>query len=103
MSIDCQRLSAIFFIRRYFMLEISRRRFSYILLGIAAMLGILSYSTAAYEWSLGVDSNYWVHEAALIFGVIYEGNIPSWFSALLIFVAASLAALIASQEKRFFW
>lgn len=85
------------------MLNIPRKRFIYILLGIAVLLGILSYATAAYEWSLGVENTYWAHEAALIFGVIYEGNVPSWFSALLLFIAASLAALITTQEKRFHW
>jgi hypothetical protein len=85
------------------MLTINRKRFCLILLAIALFLGILSYTTAAYEWSLGVDNTYWAHEAALIFGVIYEGNIPSWFSALLLFIAASCAALIAVVEKRFYW
>jgi hypothetical protein len=86
-------------------ISISRKRFCIILTTIALILGILSYTTAAYEWSLGVENTFWAHEAALTFGVIYEANIPSWFSAILLFIGAILAALITSvvDKDKFFW
>lgn len=84
-------------------LHFSRKRITLSLLLIALVLGILSYATAAYEWSLGVDNTYWAHEAALIFGVIYEGNVPSYFSAMLLIMAAALAGLIFLLEKRLGW
>jgi hypothetical protein len=86
-------------------LSISRRRFCLILVGIALLLGLLGYITAAYEWSLGVNNTYWAHEMALTFGLIYESNIPSWYSALLLFMAALLAGLISFgvEKGKFFW
>jgi hypothetical protein len=79
----------------FMQLRFLRKRFCLVLAGIAILLGILGYVTAAYEWSLGVNNSYWAHEAALSFGLIYESNIPSWYSALLLFIAAILAALIS--------
>lgn len=86
-------------------LTIARTRLCSILAGIAILLGILGYLTAAYEWSLGVNNTYWAHEAALAFGLIYESNIPTWYSALLLFVAAVLAATISigTTQQKAYW
>jgi hypothetical protein len=87
----------------------SPKAIALVLTVIALILAIVSWAVVAYEWSLGVDNNYWVAEASSLFNVTFEGNVPTWYTTLLFLVGALFSLLITgyalqNQSKwRFHW
>lgn len=90
-------------------LRLAPRTIAFVLTLIALLLAILSFVLEAYEWSLGINNTYWVLEASDLFNVTFEGNIPTFFSVLLLLFAAVLCGFIAAyamqnkQGGRFHW
>ena len=86
-------------------LHIRPIRFVLVLTLIALALAVISWAVVAYEWSLGVDNTYWVAEASSLFNVTFEGNVPTWYTSLLMLIAAFLSLLIATYtiQKQLRW
>lgn len=70
------------------------RRIPIVLTVIALALAIISWALVVYEWSLGVNNTYWVLEASSLFNVTFEGNVPTWYTVVLLLVASLLSFLI---------
>lgn len=70
-------------------------RFVLTLSVLACLLALLGIGFTAYEWSLGVENTYWAYQASEIFSLTHEGNVPTWFSTLLLVSVAGLSAVIA--------
>jgi hypothetical protein len=81
-------------------LQIKPFRFALILTLIALALAVISWAVVAYEWSLGVFNTYWVVEASSLFNVTFEGNVPTWYTTLLMLIAALLSLFIAAHAVR---
>lgn len=85
------------------------KRIVLILWAIALLLCILSVAFTAYEWHLGVNNTYWIYQINDLFNVDQEGNIATWYNAMLWFMATVLTFVIAHfqlQQKnrwRFHW
>lgn len=90
-------------------LHLTAKRIALILWALAALLCILSVALKAYEWQLGVNNTYWVYQINDLFSVDQEGNIATWYNAMLWFIPAVLSLMIACfhlQQKdrwRFHW
>lgn len=76
--------------------KIQPRRIALVLTGISLALAVISWAIVAYEWSLGVNNTYWITEASSLLNVTFEGNIPTWYTVLLLLIAALLSLLIAA-------
>ena len=79
-------------------LHFSRKWIITTLVIIAIVLAILGIAITAYEWSLGVNNTYWVLQAGELFNLTHEGNIPTWYSSILLFSSCILAGLIACSK-----
>jgi hypothetical protein len=85
--------------------HVTYRRFVVALSLMACLLAILGIGFTAYEWSLGVNNTYWAYQASEIFSLTHEGNVPTWFSTLLLVSVAGLSVMIAlcQTEARTGW
>ena len=85
--------------------QIQPRRMALILTIIALALAVISWAIVAYEWSLGVNNTYWVQQASELFNVTFEGNVPTWYTVVLMLIAALLSFLIAAYtiQQRLRW
>lgn len=84
-------------------LQVPYRRIVLALALISLALFLLSILFTAYEWSLGTDNTYWAYQFSEFFSMTHEANLPSAYSALLLFSAALLSAVIAGtslQDRR---
>ena len=77
-------------------IKISSKTVTIWLLGIALALNVIGFIGRAIEYFLGIKET---TEIVRLFHVAEEGNITSWFSALLFFLCALLLAFIAKTKK----
>lgn len=78
---------------------IPRRKLALALGIVATCLCLLSISLKALEWELGTNSTYWYYHTVQLFNVNREGNIPTWYSSLLL-LTCFLLLLTVTQIKR---
>lgn len=71
-------------------------RVAIILGGVALVLSVISFVLHSIEHWVGSDYARWLYHAVRLFSVDYEGNIPTWYSSILLLACASLMALIAA-------
>lgn len=81
------------------------RRVPVMLAAIAVILCVLSLGFNAYEWHLDVDNTYWTNQLTEFFSVTHEANLPTWFSSLLLLLAAMLGGTIAlaGRDQQKMW
>ena len=78
---------------------IPRKKLALVLGIVAAGLCLLSIFLKALEWELGTNSTYWFYHTVRMFNVNREGNIPTWYSSLLLLTCVILL-LIVTHIKR---
>lgn len=83
--------------------SIQPRRTAVMLSLIALVLALTGIALTAYEWHLGVNNTYVVYHATQIFSLTHEGNIPTWYSSLLLFGVAVLSFVIARSTEKPAW
>ncbi len=81
-------------------ITLSPRRMTLVLGGISVFLCLVSIAGKALEWVLGVHSTYFIYQTVLAFNVNREGNIPTWYSTLLLLICAVLLWVIAHVKRQ---
>lgn len=67
--------------------------------GVATALAVISFALHALENELGTGYSKWLANAVKLLSVDYEGNIPTWYSTVLLLACASVMALLAATLR----
>ncbi len=75
-------------------ITISKKKLFGVLIIIAFLLCLVSITLKATEWRVGTNNTYLLYQTALAFNVNREGNIPTWYSSLLLSSVAVVGFII---------
>lgn len=75
-------------------LHLPARQVALALGAIATFLALQSIVLRAVQYRIGIQNNYWLYQYGELMNVNREANIPTWFSASLLFTAALLLLAI---------
>lgn len=80
-------------------LTIPARRVAVVLSLIATFLAIQSIAFRALQYRMGTSNTYWIYQYGEMVNINREANIPTWFSATLLLIAALLLLTVALVRR----
>jgi hypothetical protein len=73
---------------------IAPRKIALVLGAISVFLAILSITVKVIEWNAGVNNTYWLFQTVELLDMNLEGNLPTWYTTLLLITCAVLLVII---------